>query len=71
MKVTDQNILRIRSNARRAILTIIDAGFDAGHSPETVYQHIDEYIDFAEMIGLFQTGELRQQIIEKLYMGLS
>lgn len=71
MKVTDHNILRIRSNARQAILTVIKAGFESGYSAETVYNHIDEYIDFAELIGLFEPNELRQQIIEILDMRLS
>lgn len=71
MKITDRNILKIRSNARRAILTIIEAGFDSGYTAEIVVNHIDEYIDFAEMIGLFETGELRQQIIEIINMRLS
>lgn len=66
MQITDRNILKIRSNARRAILTAINGGFVAGYTTETVYHHIDEYIDFAETIGLFETGELRQQIIEIL-----
>ena len=71
MKITDRNILKIRSNARRTILNIIDAGFKAGYTTEIVYNHIDEYIDFAEIIGLFETNELRQQIIEILSMRIS
>ena len=71
MKITDRNILKIRSNTRRAILTAINGGFVAGYTAEAVYRHIDEYIDFAETIGLFETGELRQQINEILDMRLS
>lgn len=71
MKITDHNILKIRSSARRAIINVIDGGFESGYSAETVYNHIDEYIDFAELIGLFEPNELRQQIIEILDMRLS
>jgi len=52
-------IVKLRDSARNLMKSVVFEGFKQGHSAQTVYRHIDEYIDLLEGIGLFEENELR------------
>ena len=59
-------IIKLRDNARKLLKTVVLEGFKQGHSALTVTQHLDEYIDVLEGIGLFEETELRAFLISDL-----
>lgn len=52
-------VIKLRDSARNLMKSVVFEGFKQGHSVQTVYRHIDEYIDLLEGIGLFEENELR------------
>lgn len=59
-------VVKLRDSARKLLKTVVLEGFEQGYSPFTVYQHLDEYIDLLEDIGLFENNELRAYVATNL-----
>lgn len=59
-------IIKLRDSARKLIKTVVIEGFKQGHTAQTVFNHIDEYIDVLEGIGLFEENELRTYVTTDL-----
>ena len=55
-------VIKLRDNARKLIKSVVLEGFRQGHTAQTVFNHLDEYIDVLEGIGLFEENELRAYV---------
>lgn len=75
VKTTDKHvphvpIIKLRDNARKLLKSVVFEGFKQGHSAQTVYNHLDEYIDVLEGVGLFEENELRGYVATDLLKDL-
>lgn len=61
-----KSVKLLRDNAIEIILTAIKRSFKMGISAGETFVHIDEIIDAYEMVGLFESNELRRIIIKKI-----
>lgn len=59
-------VIKLRDNARKLLKSVVIEGFRQGHTAQTVYNHLDEYIDVLEGIGLFEEVELRAYVATDL-----
>ena len=68
LKITTEHtaIVKLRDSARKLIETVTFEGFNQGHTAQTVYHHVDEYVDLLEGIGLFEENELRAYVATDL-----
>lgn len=59
-------VVKLRDSARKLMKTVVIEGFKQGYTAQTVYNHLDEYIDVLEDIGLFEENELRTYVATDL-----
>lgn len=64
--VPHESIIKLRDSARKLMKTVVIEGFNQGHTAQTVFKHLDEYIDVLEGIGLFEENELRTYVATDL-----
>lgn len=61
-----RSVKLLRDNAVEILLTTIKKAFKMGVSAGETFVHIDEIIDAYEMVGLFNSNELRRIIVKRL-----
>ena len=61
-----KSVKLLRDNAEEILLTTIKKAFKMGVSTGETFVHIDEIIDAYEMVGLFNSNELRRIIVKRL-----
>lgn len=61
-----KSVKLLRDNAVEILLTTIKKAFKMGVSASETFVHIDEIIDAYEMVGLFNSNELRRIIVSRL-----
>lgn len=59
-------VIKLRDNARKLLKSVVIEGFRQGHTAQTVFNYLDEYIDVLEGIGLFEEVELRTYVATDL-----
>lgn len=61
-----QSIKLLRKNIEELLMTTIQECFKRNKTPMSTYRYVDEVIDWCEGVGVYENGELRTIVIEKL-----